>query len=85
MQVTRILQAYLDGETDEATARRVAAHLEDCRRCGLEAETYRKIKDMLARRSEPDADRLERLRGFAEGRLRGGGDEDEGRALDPLP
>ncbi|MFE5188526.1 anti-sigma factor family protein [Streptomyces sp. NPDC056628] len=88
MRVARILQAYLDGETGEATARRVTAHLEDCRHCGLEVETYRKIKDALARRSEPDADAVERLRGIAEGLLHGGGNEDEGcvhKGLDPLP
>ncbi|MEV6946991.1 zf-HC2 domain-containing protein [Streptomyces sp. NPDC051172] len=67
MRVTRVLQAYLDGATDEVTARRVAAHLEDCRRCGLNAEAYQEIKNALTRGSEPDADAVERLRGFAEG------------------
>ncbi|WP_246203515.1 anti-sigma factor family protein [Streptomyces tailanensis] len=87
MQVARILQAYLDGETEEVTARRVAAHLKDCRPCGPEVETYRKIKEALTRRSEPDADSVERLRDFAEGLLPGG-DGDEGHAqqgLAPLP
>ena len=41
MQVMRVLQSYLDGQTDEMTARRVANHLEACRRCGLDAATYR--------------------------------------------
>ncbi|MBV7697464.1 glycosyltransferase [Streptomyces sp. TRM70350] len=31
------------------TARRVAAHVDDCRRCGLEAAVYREIKSALAR------------------------------------
>ncbi|MER6632604.1 anti-sigma factor [Streptomyces sp. NPDC000987] len=66
-QAARALQAYLDGETDEATARRVAAHLENCHRCGPDAETYRRIKDALARRPEPDPDAVERLREFAGG------------------
>lgn len=74
MQVARVLQAYLDGETDEITARRVAAHLEDCRRCGLKAEIYREIKSALSRRAEPEADAVERLREFAEGLLRHGTD-----------
>lgn len=39
LRTSRVLQAYLDGETDERTARRVAHHLEDCRRCGLQAST----------------------------------------------
>ncbi|WP_324786964.1 zf-HC2 domain-containing protein [Streptomyces sp. H51] len=73
-QAARALQAYLDGETDEATARRVAAHLEDCHRCGPDAETYRRIKDALARRPEPDLDAVERLRGFAGGLLRSDAD-----------
>ncbi|MFJ9012553.1 anti-sigma factor family protein [Streptomyces canus] len=80
MQVARVLQTYLDGETDEVTARRVAAHLEDCHRCGLSVETYREIKSALARRSEPDADAVERLRAFAEGMTRHSADaEGEGQ------
>ncbi|MFF4544013.1 anti-sigma factor family protein [Streptomyces sp. NPDC001435] len=79
MQVARVLQAYLDGETDEVTARRVAAHLEDCRRCGLEAETYQKIKSALSRRAVPEPEAVERLRGFAEGLVRHdtGGEEEQ--------
>ncbi|KQX30699.1 hypothetical protein ASD97_12700 [Streptomyces sp. Root63] len=64
MQVGRVLQSYLDGETDEVTARRVAAHLEDCRRCGLEASVYRELHDALARRAEPGGGAVERLRAF---------------------
>jgi anti-sigma factor RsiW len=65
MQVTRVLQSYLDGHTDEVTTRRVAAHLDACRRCGLEASTYREIKAALARHTTPpDEVALERLRAF---------------------
>ncbi|MFH9071369.1 anti-sigma factor family protein [Streptomyces alboflavus] len=64
LQVARVLQSYLDGETDEVTARRVAAHLEDCRRCGLEATLYEEIKNALARRQQPDELTLHRLRDF---------------------
>lgn len=60
-------------------ARRVAAPLEDCRRCGLEAGTYQEIKSALTRRAEPDADAVERLRGFTQGLLRHGTDG-EGQA-----
>src|SRR5262249_18789422 len=65
-EVAKVLQAYLDGQTDDVTAQRVARHLEACRRCGLEARTYREIKAALARRV-PLADELalERLRAFA--------------------
>ncbi len=64
LQVARVLQSYLDGETDDVTARRVAAHLEDCRRCGLEASVYREIHNALARRAEPDGGAVDRLRAF---------------------
>jgi hypothetical protein len=64
--VARVLQGYLDGAVDEMTARRVALHLEACRRCGLEAHTYQELKRALARRSaHVDRLALERLRGFA--------------------
>lgn len=79
MQAARVLQAYLDGESDEVTARRVAAHLEDCRRCGLQADTYRKIKEALSRREAPDGDAVDRLRAFGESLMRGeepGGSEE---------
>jgi anti-sigma factor RsiW len=76
-EVARVLQAYLDGETDEVTARRVAAHLEDCRRCGLEIRTYREIKNALARRQKPDA--VARLRGFGESLLHGDPADGPGR------
>lgn len=66
MRVTRVLQSYLDGAVDDVTARRVAAHLEHCRRCGLEAETYRAVKAALARHEHTPADAVDRLRAFAE-------------------
>lgn len=42
-------------------------HLEDCRRCGMEAAAYTEIKASLARRGEalPD-DAVARLRSFGE-------------------
>lgn len=65
METMRVLQRHLDGVLDELTARRVADHLEECRRCGLEAEVYRQIKAALARqgrRTDPrTAERLERI------------------------
>lgn len=67
LEVGRILQSYLDDEVDEVTARRVARHLEACRRCGLEASTYAEIKRALGRRSSgvPE-DAVRRLHEFAE-------------------
>ncbi len=66
LQVGRLLHSYLDGEMDDLTARRVARHLELCRRCGLEASTYADIKNALARRGASVPDDGERLQQFAE-------------------
>jgi len=66
-EVAQVLQSYLDGHVDDLTARRVRRHLEHCRRCGLEAETYQAIKDSLGRRDHDlDAQSLERLRAFGQ-------------------
>ncbi|MDQ2706713.1 MAG: zf-HC2 domain-containing protein [Actinomycetota bacterium] len=65
LRTSRVLQAYLDGETDARTAGRVAHHLEDCRRCGLQASTYRAIKQVLAAGGGTvDELALHRLRAF---------------------
>lgn len=66
-EVARLLQRYLDGEVDDLKAQRIARHLDDCRRCGMKAETYSAIKHALREhRPAVPADALERLRGFAE-------------------
>ena len=63
--VGKVLQRYLDGATDAGTTALVRAHLDDCLRCGLEAETYRTIKAALAsHRQPPPADAVQRLRDF---------------------
>jgi predicted anti-sigma-YlaC factor YlaD len=66
-EVGKLLQRYLDGETDEQVTARVAEHLEDCRRCGLAADIYREIKAALARRAPtlPETT-LARLRHFGQ-------------------
>jgi anti-sigma factor RsiW len=67
-----VLQSYLDGEIDAATARQVAAHLADCGDCDLESTTYRKIKVSLATTSMPlDPTVLANLRAFSERVARG--------------
>ncbi len=70
LRVTRVLQSYLDGEVDEVTSAIVAKHLEQCRRCGLEASTYRAIKSAITEAgpdvAPADAEAAERLRRFAE-------------------
>jgi len=47
-RVARVLQSYLDGEMDPPTAKAVTEHLEECRRCGLEASTYTAIRTAVA-------------------------------------
>ncbi|MFF4805093.1 anti-sigma factor family protein [Streptomyces sp. NPDC001351] len=71
-EVAGVLQAWLDGETDEDTARRVAAHVEDCRRCGLETAVYQEIKNSLARQEVPDETSMVRLRDFGTALLTSG-------------
>lgn len=64
-EVGKLLQRYLDGETDEHATDKVAEHLEDCRRCGLEAAIYREITASLARQAPALAETtLARLRRF---------------------
>jgi len=67
-EVGRLLQHYLDGDLDERRTTRLAAHLEDCRRCGMEADTYTQIKASLSRRGREDlpTDAVARLRAFGE-------------------
>ena len=68
LETMRALQSFLDGATDELSSRRVANHLEACRRCGLEAATYRELKAALARRSRVvDAQAVQRLQSFGAG------------------
>lgn len=75
-EVGKVLQAWLDGHVDDITARRVERHLEDCRRCGLEASTYSEIKAALARRAlSLDDAAVERLQAFGERLLEGPADD----------
>jgi anti-sigma factor RsiW len=71
-EVGRWLQHHLDGELDERRSASLVAHLDDCRRCGLEAETYERIKDALAARQDPvPPASLDRLRDFGARLARG--------------
>lgn len=71
VRVSSTLQPYLDGEiTDPDHASAMADHLEECRRCGLEAETYTTLKVALAARAPGGTDAgtraaLGRLEAFA--------------------
>ena len=71
-EVHRLVQKYLDDQLDDAQAARLASHLADCRRCGLDADTYRRIKRALADgRGALPPDALDRLQTFAEAVARG--------------
>ncbi len=67
IEVMRQLDAYLDGQLeDPVTARRIAAHLDVCERCGMKAETIAEVKDSLHRLvPEVEPEVVERLRSFA--------------------
>lgn len=80
-QVAKVLQSYLDGELDPITAHRVHEHLEECRRCGLDARTYQAIKAAIpvahtgVHTVDVDPQAVERLRSFAQ--ALGSGEHDE--------
>jgi predicted anti-sigma-YlaC factor YlaD len=72
--VLELLQFYLDSEIDADRARLIAEHLDECRSCGLEAETYEMIKTSLAaKRPTVPAESVARVREFAEQLARGDG------------
>ena len=65
--VAKLLQAYLDNESDPEARDRIAEHLDECVRCGLDADVFRRIKASLASRNvalEPEA--MHRLRAFSQ-------------------
>ena len=80
LRTSRALQRYLDGESDDLTAARVAAHLEECRRCGLQARTYLAIKQAL-RSGSRDVDdlTLHRLHAFSRSLADTAGPDDDAR------
>ncbi len=64
-EVGRFLQDFLDGEVEPSFSAIIGRHLEDCRDCGLDADTYQAIKNALANhRPEVPDETLARLRQF---------------------
>jgi anti-sigma factor RsiW len=51
-KVAKVLQSHLDDELDEERRRKVAAHLDECERCGLEAEVLDGVRSALRGRRE---------------------------------
>ncbi len=66
VEVGRRIQGFLDGGLDADAAAKVAQHLDACRRCGLSADDYRRLKSALNEAAAPlPAEPLQRLRAFA--------------------
>ncbi|MEM7141724.1 MAG: zf-HC2 domain-containing protein [Actinomycetota bacterium] len=66
-EVGKVLQSYLDNDVEPDFAEKIAAHLEKCKDCGLEYETYSAIKTSLASQMpEVDAAAVDRLRSFGD-------------------
>lgn len=66
-EVGKVLQSYLDNDVEDDFAAKIAEHLDACKECGLEVETYRQIKTSLAgKMPEVDPAALERLRSFGD-------------------
>ncbi|MEX2621703.1 MAG: zf-HC2 domain-containing protein [Egibacteraceae bacterium] len=65
--VARLVQAYLDGELHDRRGVLIADHLDRCRDCGLDAQTWLWLKSTVAGLQTPDeSEQLERLRAFVE-------------------
>jgi anti-sigma factor RsiW len=62
-QVHDLVQAYLDGELEGPERDRLAAHLDRCGPCGVEAATIERIKASLA--APVPAEAVGRLTRFA--------------------
>lgn len=66
-RVAALMQAYLDGELPPSETATVAAHLDDCLRCGIDAEIYRRVKAAVqGLRTPADPGAVRRLRSYAQ-------------------
>jgi anti-sigma factor RsiW len=77
VRVAAVLQSFLDDELDADQTMQVLNHLDECRACGLEADTYRELKLALRRHGRPDPEMIDRLRVFADRLIQGEVDLDE--------
>lgn len=72
--VGRLLQSFLDGAVEDTRAVAVANHLDECRECGLNAESYRWLKAAVAAAARADdPGQVQRVRAFAEELISGQG------------
>ena len=66
-RVRPLLQSFVDGSLDGSQRRQVIRHLEACRRCGLETDTYAALIDRLQDIDQPsDAAAIARLESFVD-------------------
>lgn len=66
IEIGRQIETYLDRGLDPAAAAKVSSHLHACRRCGLSASDYRRLRSALAATSTPlAAEPLQRLHALA--------------------
>lgn len=63
----RHVQTYVDNQLGQPLAARVSNHLSQCWRCGLQAESYRRLSESLRRLAPLDLAPVSRLRAFASG------------------
>lgn len=71
-QAAKVLQTHIDGELDPERAALIEAHLDACRDCGLEADTYLEIKAALSREQlNLPEETIKKLRSFGEQLARG--------------
>ena len=75
-----VLQQYLDGTLADRDRELVVAHIEHCRHCGLEYETYEALLASLQRGDEVPTEISARLHEFAARLNADGHDPDEGAA-----
>lgn len=75
-QLGPVLQSYIDDEAHELDVEAIRRHLEACRNCGLEYDTYIELKERLSRQTPAvPADVTQRLLDFSR-KLEESGDVD---------
>jgi anti-sigma factor RsiW len=83
-QVGAVLQAFVDGELGPQDTELVAAHLEHCERCRIEARTLQRVVDTIrAQRAELDPELHARLTAMVDELVPPTSPGEEGHAAPP--
>lgn len=53
-EVRKHLSAHLDGEVDEARSREIAAHLQSCEACAVQAARYERLDALVSAQALPE-------------------------------